>query len=269
MERVDSILVVEPKVLMAQLIDTILDETPSVVDYAETPKHGFECIKSKGEDPYQIIWAESSEKGETFLDDCCKVSPLSARILSSTSLSEYEMDTMVGEGKIHSHYAKRLNTVVEPILSALGIGLEFHQILILEKFFDYSNFESLENIENTLELCRGIEKKIPNLSLPRAWIDFDGRDTELDQLSNVTQKVINKIPLASAGMMTLEYDLIESQNTDVYIVRRIQKHVSIMNDYLVRSKNHIRNTRAMVAKTNLHVSETRDKIKQLKKDFDM
>jgi hypothetical protein len=231
-----------------------------------SPEEGMKYLNN-GFSP-SLIWSEckldhfDSDKKE-FLKSCQEIAPLSSRILCATNLSENELGSMVRKGEIHSYYIKPMMYEVGPILSAVKIGVEFHNVNIIESFLERMKSYSFSEPDKTQEEYLNIEAKVGwTDGTTRDWIDFEKRNIELNQLSLKTQGVFDLIPatVTSLGLLTDRSDAKE-------IVKKIHSQMGFISGFLAHSKEYLKNSMSRAIKADTLINEVEAEIKKFKDEF--
>jgi hypothetical protein len=231
-----------------------------------SPEEGMKCLNN-GFSP-ALIWSESKlddfgSGDKDFLQSCKKISPLSSRILCATNFSENELGSMVREGEIHSYYIKPMMYEVGPILSAIKIGVEFHNVNIIENFLERMESDSFSEPEKIQEEYLNIEAQLGWADgTTRDWIDFEKRNIELNQLSLKTQGVFDLIPatVTSLGLLTNRSDATK-------IKKQIHSQMGLISGFLAHSKEYLESSMSQAIKADTLIAEVEAEIKKFKDEF--
>jgi hypothetical protein len=269
-----TILAVDENPTTSELLKVIGDCKYNIeIENATSPEIGLERLKR---DPLpSIVWSNSEFRnsnidGRNFLKKCQKISPLSSRIICGSNLSNDVVEAMVSSSEIHSYYNSPLLYEVNPVLSSIQIGIEYHKVNLLKHFLDGLDINSISELEENLTTYSDIKKKTGWVfGLKRNWIDFENRNLELTQLSKNTQSVLKKIAKTNSNLNYFANTLGgKKENEDaIAVLEKVQDRINFIETFLTHSKNHLKNSLAHVAKTNINIANTKDKIKKLKDEF--
>lgn len=266
-------LVVDETPALPELLKVIGDINYDIkLEKANSPNDAIELLKNIASP--SVIWSNnefenSSIDGKNLLKSCSKISPLSSRILFSPNLTKVEMDLMIRSGEIHSYYINPCNEV-NPISSAIKLGIEFHKINLVGNFIDLLDFKPIKNLNKTHKEFLNLEKKIGWVfGGARDWIDIETKRLELNQLARRTQSISNKVPIKTSELLKSLATLKKKKDTKKQkeLIKQIGHYISFIDDFLIYSKQHLKNSLTHVAKTNINIANTKDKIKRLKDDF--
>ncbi|MFT4579578.1 MAG: CheY-like chemotaxis protein [Nitrospinales bacterium] len=265
-----SVLVVEENSTFLELMETILEDEVDVVR-ACSPEEGIEIIRNN--EPFSVIWSghefdNSKSNGRDFLRSCCEHSPLSARILNTYSLKEPELQSMVNTDEIHSYnHNDHVSVVVDPIASAIEIGVQNYHVNLFRKFIDLdgSNLEPQDFVEESSRLLNRLE----DMPFKEDWCDLENRSLEVEKLFAYQNFLSGKVPLALKRQKDLLGQISTKQRTEI-IGQLIERNMALIlnqKEHLIRSNRIVEQNREKIRKANVHIYRIRKLVKDLKDEF--
>jgi CheY-like chemotaxis protein len=249
--------------------ETFIDRDDYDVEIAGNPEEGLALLKNK--EPCSVIFSDScfynsDTNGRQFLETCRKISPLSSRVLCSASLAKSDLIPLVATGEITSYINKPSCKI--PISNVAKIGIEHHNIKLLQFSINLIDLQSYEDINNNLTSLDAVDAKVrwKDQGANKQWPDFHEHQAELDRFELHVELVSNAIPMAMARQYIFEER--SGQESDQGAFRKkikdVQMHLNNMDCYLRRSKIVLEKTRDHVANIKAGIAERDEKIKQLK-----
>jgi hypothetical protein len=265
-----SVLAVEESSSYLGLMETILEDEVDVAR-ASCPEEGIELIKNS--EPFSVIWSghefkNSKVNGRDFLKSCRELSPLSGRILNSYSLRESELQSMVNTDEIDSYnHNDHISVVVEPISSAIMIGVQYYHANLIRKLVDLggSHMEPQDFAKVSSQLLDRLE----DIPFKEEGFDFEGRTLEIDKLFAYQNFLLGKVPLALKQQKEVS-DQINAKQGNENIEQLIERNIALISrqkEYLIRSNRIVEQNREKIRKANVHIYRVRKLIKDLKGEF--
>lgn len=242
---------------------------PIQVHIEKSPAKAYGLVE---ENFYPVISFNDTDtigiSGSQFLKNCQKISPLSSRILYSSSLQENKLQALVKTGQITSYAMSPFE--VGSALSANIIAFESYKINLLGSRLFNLDFESIAGLDGTLNELSQISVDIGlRKGLEALKVDFDNRDLELNRLLLGAKAIEQTIACAKTHSQSL---LAESNKTGK--AGEADKKISLIQDclnnlttYLTRSEIFLMKSTHHVVETNSKLASTLEKIKKMKEDW--
>jgi hypothetical protein len=268
-----TILVVDETPSFPELLKVIGDFDYNItIEKANSPDNAIALLKNIPTP--SLVWSNNKFKnskmdGKSLLKYFSQKSPHSSRILCGSSLPKVEMDLMVKAGQIHSYYNNPVH-VVNPISSAIKLGIEFHKMTLLGNFIDRLDTTSNSKLDKADANFLDLEKQIGwEFGETRDWIDNENQSLELQQLSRHTLSVLKKIPTKTLELAQCLSEIKETKANEklIEVIKHIEHKLVSIDDFLIRSNNYLKSSNARIAKNNIQIENTNIKIKKLKDEF--
>lgn len=269
MSTIVNILVVDDKPrhceLMKELLPSLVDNIEIIV--ADNPEDATKIIESRI-NLFPIIWSDynfnnSKFNGLEFLEVASKISPLSSRLLCSAQFREDEMIEMVKNGAIQTHVSKPL--IAKPTACAIKIGIEYHKVNVWGEFIDLTNFSSEDQLETNAERF----EEINGIFDGESQLDTKSHEAELNNYLAHLGTTIKKFPIQIARQSLLLEELKEQKGKAELInkCRVFQYKISLLEEYLSKSKILVQNHFDVVSKIWASTSERDKQIQRLRDEF--
>jgi hypothetical protein len=243
------------------------------LERAISPNNAIELL-NKIASP-SLVWSNNEFKssnidGKSLLKYFSQNSPLSSRILCGSNLSKVEMDLMVSSGQVHSYFISNSVRVLNPILSRIKLGVEFHKVNLVGDLIDRLDFESIPILNKAHIDFLNFEKKIGwEFQGTRDWVDIKNQSFELEKLSHYTQAVSKKISTKTSDLSktlaTLKGKKDNERQTE--LIKHIEHKLASIDKFLIHSEKHLKQSLAHVTQTKNQIAKTKDEIKRLKDEF--
>lgn len=243
---------------------------PIQVQIEKSPAKAFALIE---ENFYPVISFDDTDtfgiSGIQFLKNCQKISPLSSRILYSSSLQKNKIKALVTKGTVTSYAVNPFD--VNSVLSANIVALESYKINRLGSRLFALDFESIAGVDGALN---GLSNIIDDIEFDNGSealkVDFENRDAELNRLLLGAKAIEQTISLAKTSSQALLEKTGKTGVEDLKIkTNQIHRYLERIKTFAVGSENYLEKLIDQVTKANIAITSTREEIKQLKKEINV